>query len=181
MQRREALSFLGAAALAPLLAPLSAEQRWTLGEALHDRMAGGTRGRALSRARMALVIALADTILPRTDTPGAVDVGAPEFVDLLLAEWYPDDERRELVTGLDALDARCREAQGASFADLPPAQRTAFLLTVDGHDGPKGSPEAAYQKLKDAIVYGYLTSKPIVPLVRRFPIIPGRFDGCIHV
>jgi hypothetical protein len=181
MQRREVLSFLGAAALAPLLAPLSPEQRWTLGESLHDRMAGGTRGRALSRARMALVVALADTILPRTDTPGAVDVAAPEFVDLLLAEWYPEEERRELVAGLDALDARCRQAQGASFADLDPTKRTAFLLTVDGHDGPKGSPEAAYRSVKDAIVYGYLTSKPIAPLVRRFPIIPGRFDGCIHV
>lgn len=181
MQRREVLSFLGAAALTPLLAPLSAEQRWTLGESLHDRMAGGTRGRALSRARMALVVALADTILPRTDTPGAVDVAAPEFVDLLLAEWYPEEERRELVAGLDALDARCREAQGAAFADLDPAKRAAFLLTVDGHDGPQGSPEAAYRKLKDAIVYGYLTSKPIAPLVSRFPIIPGRFDGCIHV
>lgn len=181
MQRREVLSFLGAAALAPLLAPLSAEQRWTLGESLHDRMAGGTRGRALSRAQMALVVALADTILPRTDTPGAVDVAAPEFVDLLLAEWYPEGERHELVGGLDALDARCREAQGGSFADLPAARRTAFLLTVDGHDGPTGSPEAAYAKLKDVIVFGYLTSKPIAPLLRRFPIIPGRFDGCIHV
>lgn len=181
MRRREVLSFLGAAVLAPLLTPLSAEQRWTLGADLHDRMAGGARGRALSRARMALVVALADTILPRTDTPGAVDVGAPEFVDLLLAEWYPDDERRELVTGLDGLDARCREAQGAAFAELDPAKRTAFLLTVDGHDGPPGSPEQAYAKLKDAIVFGYLTSKPIAPLVRRFPIIPGRFDGCVHV
>jgi hypothetical protein len=181
MQRREVLGFLGAAALAPLLTPLSAEQRWTLAESLHDRMAGGTRGRALSRARMALVVALADTILPRTDTPGAVDVAAPEFVDLLLAEWYPDEERRELVAGLDALDARCREAQGGSFADLDPAKRAVFLLTVDGHDGPKGSPEAAYRTVKDVIVYGYLTSKPIAPLVSRFPIIPGRFDGCIHV
>ena len=181
MQRREVLGFLGAVALAPLLAPLSAEQRWTLGESLHDRMAGGTRGRALSRARMALVVALADTILPRTDTPGAVDVAAPEFVDLLLAEWYPEEERRELVAGLDALDARCREAQGAPFAELEPAKRAAFLPTVDGHNGSKGSPEAAYRSVKDAIVYGYLTSKPIGPLVRSFPIIPGRFDGCIHV
>jgi hypothetical protein len=181
MQRREVLGFLGAAALAPLLAPLSAEQRWTLGESLHDRMARGTRGRALSRARMALVVALADTILPRTDTPGAVDVAAPEFVDLLLAEWYPEEERRELVAGLDALDARCRQAQGAAFAELNPARRATFLLTVDGHDGPKGSPEAAYRTVKDAIVFGYLTSRPIVPLVRRFPVIPGRFDGCIHV
>jgi gluconate 2-dehydrogenase gamma chain len=181
MERREVLSFLGAAALAPLLAPFSAEQRWTLGESLHVRMAGGTRGRALSRARMALVVALADTILPKTDTPGAVEVGAPEFVDLLLAEWYPDDERRELVAGLDALDARCRSAQGAAFAELDPANRAAFVQTVDGRDGAKGSPEAAYAKLKDVIVFGYLTSKPIVPLVRRFPIIPGRFDGCIPV
>src|SRR5436309_379224 len=103
MQRREALRFLGAATLAPLLAPLSARERWALGLELHRKLASGAAGQALSAPQLAQVRALADAILPRTDTPGAVDVGAPEFVDLLLAEWYPDDERQRLLAGLDAL------------------------------------------------------------------------------
>ncbi len=182
MHRREVLSFLGAAALAPLVAPLSPEERWSLGARLHQRILGGpAAGRALGAAQMAQVSALADTILPRTDTPGAVEVGVPAFVDLLLAEWYPDAERQELVSGLDALDARCREAQGKPLAELDRAGRASFLGGVDGHPGPKGSPEAAYRKLKEAMVFGYLTSRPVAELVRTTPIIPARFDGCIPV
>jgi hypothetical protein len=182
MQRREVLSFLGAAALAPLLAPLSPEQRWAVGADLHARLAGAAgAGRALSAARMALVTALADSILPRTDTPGAVNVGVPAFVDLLLAEWYPDDEKRDLLAGLDALDARARSAGGKPLAELDQAGRAGVLATVDGKEGAAGSPEGAYRKLKEAIVFGFLTAKPIGEMTATMPIIPGRFDGCVPI
>lgn len=179
MYRRDALRFLGAAALAPLLAPLSATQRWRLGRDLHGRLRSGQAGRALSPAQLEQVRALADSILPRTDTPGALDVGAPEFVDLLLAEWYPEEERRQLLSGLDALDARCRELQGQPFAALESAGREAFLGRVDGVRGAADSAEGAYARLKEALIFGFLTAKPIAAIVNTTPIIPGRFDGCI--
>ena len=182
MQRREVLGFLGAAALSPLLAALSPEERWALAARLHARLAGPIQaGRALSAAQMALVTALADTILPRTETPGAVDVGVPAFVDLLVAEWYPDDERRDLLAGLDALDGRARTAGQKPFAELDAAGRTAVLAAVDGKHGAAGSAEAAYAKLKEAIVFGFLTAEPIAKTITTTPIIPGRFDGCVPV
>jgi gluconate 2-dehydrogenase gamma chain len=180
MQRREVLGLLGAAALSPLLAPLSPERRWAIGTELHARLAGVVgAGRALSAEQMALVTAVADTVLPRTDTPGAVEVGVPAFVDLLLAEWYPDDEKRDLLAGLDALDARARSAGGKPFAELDPARRAGVLASVDGKEGAPGTAEGGYRKLKEAIVFGFLTSQPIATRINTTPIIPGRFDGCV--
>ena len=179
MHRREALHLIGAAALTPLLAPLSARERWALGRKLHRQLTAGAAGRALSAPQLAQVRALADTILPATDTPGALDVGAPEFMDLLLAEWYPDAERRQLLAGLEALDARCRETQGKPFAELELQGRLAFLATVDTEKGDPGSSGDSYQRIKQQLIYGFLTSKPIATLTRTTPIIPGRFDGCI--
>src|ERR1043165_1262224 len=139
MQRREVLGFLGAAALSPLLAALSPEERWALAARLHARLAGPIQaGRALSAAQMALVTALADTILPRTETPGAVDVGVPAFVDLLVAEWYPDDERRDLLAGLDALDGRARSAGGEAFAGRDAAGRAGSLAAAGRQAGGAG-------------------------------------------
>jgi len=179
MHRRDALRFLGAATLAPLLAPLSASERWELGQRLHAQVAAGQGARALSASQWAELRSLADSILPRTDTPGALDVGAPEFVDLLLVEWYSDADRQRLLTGLDALDARCRDAKGKPFAELDGAARADFLATIDGVRGQAGSPEETYRTLKEQLVFGFLTSKPIAELTRTTPIIPGRFDGCV--
>jgi hypothetical protein len=179
MHRRDALRFLSTAALAPLLIPLSARERWSLGRGLHQRLAEGAAGRVLSAPQLAQVRALADTILPRTDTPGALDVGAPEFVDLLLAEWYPEAERLQLLAGLEVLDAQCREAQGRPFAELEPTGRLAFLATVDTATGDPGTPGNSYQRIKQQLIFGFLTAKPIAAIVNTTPIIPGRFDGCI--
>jgi len=179
MQRREALRFLGTAALAPLLTPFSARERFAVGRRIHQQLAAGAAGHALSAAQLAQVRALADTILPRTDTPGALDVGAPEFFDLLLAEWYSDEQRERLLNGLDALDARCRETQGKPFAGLDGGGRTQFLALIEAVHPESGPPEEAYVRIKQQLVFGFLTSKPIAELTRTTPIIPGRFDGCI--
>ena len=180
MHRRDALAFLGTAVLAPLLSPLSAQDRFALGERLH-RHSGEGRLLALTPAQMATVVALADTILPATDTPGAVEVGVPAFIDLLVAEWYGDDDKAEVLHGLDGIEERCRAATGKGFADSDPPARASFLATIDGKPGEKGSLEAAYRRLKEAIVYGYVTSEQIGTRLATTPIIPGRFDGCIPV
>ena len=179
MQRREVLHFLGIAALGPLLVNIPAEERLRVGRALHTRALASKSGQILNPDQMAQLRALADTILPKTDTPGALEVGAPEFFDLLLAEWYPEAERSEILSGMNALEDRCRQSFGKPFAELDGSNRAAFLNTVDGKRSSRGSPEDVYGRIKDGIVFGFVTSKPISELTRTTPIIPGRFDGCV--
>lgn len=183
MHRRDALRTLGAVAIAPLLNPLSPDERWSLGSSLHDRLSTGERpqaGRGLSAAQLADVRALAETIIPRTDTPGAADVRAHQFVDLLVAEWYSDNDRQQLLTGLDALRDRCRSTRGNALSALKQPERDAFVRTIDGQRGAPGSAEAAYTRLKDAIIFAFLTSAEIAKLDKT-PLMPGRFDGCVPV
>jgi gluconate 2-dehydrogenase gamma chain len=182
VHRREALAFLGTAVLAPLLAPLSAQQRYVLGQDLHARITGGgAPGQALPAAQMTLVTALSDALLPRTDTPGAVDVEVPKFVDLLVAEWYPDQPRAGILAGLDAIDAKAVTRGGRPFAELDAAAQAGLLTELDRREHPDDPAERTWRSLRDQIVFGYLTSKPIAELVRTTPIIPGRFDGCVPV
>ncbi len=181
MQRREVLRTLGALALGPLVAPLSATDRLALGARLHGRLRVPRDLRVLSPAQAALTAALADTLLPRTDTPGALDAGAVEFFDLLLDEWHTDEERMALLAGLDQFDERCLGATGARYAEAPVASREAFLATVDGAEGPAGSAEAAWARLRQVTIFAWGTSKPVLEGPLQTPIIPGRFDGCVPV
>jgi hypothetical protein len=184
MHRRDALRFLGSAAIAPLIAPLSPLERWNTGTALHRRLAEGLRqGKVLSSSQLAEVRALAETIIPRTDTPGAADVGAPEFIDLLLAEWYPETERAQLLRALDALTERCRAEHGKPIAEVDPGARQIFVGKLDGAQAGvgAGSAEWGYGRIKESLVFAFLTSPEIGPLVSTMPITPGRFDGCVPI
>jgi len=112
MQRRDVLKAFGAATALALL-PHEAVAAWA-------RVATGIRpADGLTEAQLALVGAIADMILPRTDTPGAVDVGVPAFINVIVSENYTDADRAAFVAGLDAIEVQAKTA-GAPFVDLAP-------------------------------------------------------------
>ena len=54
--------------------------------------------------RQAIIIA-SERIIPRTDTPGAIDAGVPRFIELMVSDWLMDSERDTFMLGLqDLLD-----------------------------------------------------------------------------
>ena len=75
--------------------------------------------------------ALADLIIPRTETPGASEAGVVEFVRALVDGWLDDADRDRFLSGLDAVDAEARELFGRDFADLAQERRATFALDLD--------------------------------------------------
>src|SRR5690606_16229899 len=49
-----------------------------------------------------MVAAAAERIIPATDTPGAIDAGVPDFIDLMMSEWYPEPDQAAFLAGLQA-------------------------------------------------------------------------------
>ena len=119
MERRELLRALASAAALTALSPDKTLAAWS-------RVASGIPlSNDLSPAHMALVRAIADTIIPRTDTPGATDVGVHKFVDVIVNEYLPETERTAGLAGLDAIDARARTESNVAFAQLSAEKRSA--------------------------------------------------------
>jgi hypothetical protein len=70
--------------------------------------------------------ALCNAILPPDErSKGAVEAGAPEFIDLLTSE--NEEFQRKLGGGLIWLDAECGDRYGATFLASKPAQQTEIL------------------------------------------------------
>ncbi|MET0251882.1 MAG: gluconate 2-dehydrogenase subunit 3 family protein [Novosphingobium sp.] len=91
-----------------------------------------------------LLTAVADTMVPRTDTAGAVEAGVPRAFDGLLRNWASPKRRDELVAALERIDKLALSQDKRGFAKLSPARRAA-LLTI--HDAealkPPSAPAAA--------------------------------------
>ena len=128
ISRREALRrtglLLGGALSAPALAGV-------LGGCQPGGTAESWTPRALSAEQNELVTTISEMILPETNTPGAKAAQVNRFVDTMLADWYPADERAHFLTGLADVDAQCQEAHGKAFLECTPEEQTALLTRLD--------------------------------------------------
>ena len=85
----------------------------------------------LTPPRTRVMAALAEVIIPQTDTPGASEAGVTEFVAALVDGWLDDDDRDRFLVGLDTVDPAARERFGADFADCAAEQQTQFVGDLD--------------------------------------------------
>jgi len=176
MERRDLLRALASAAALSVLPNEKALAAWS-------RVAAGVPSltpNGLNDAQMVLVRAIADTIIPRTDTPSATDVGVHSFVNVIVAEYATDEDRTKALAGLDAIDARAVSESKAVFAELSPEARGKMIESLES--GPRDvEPAQTYWRLKGLIVHGYFTSEPVMKDVLKVVVMPGRFEGAAPV
>jgi hypothetical protein len=79
---------------------------------------------------LATVAAMAEIILPATDTPGAREAHVAEYLDLILSD-SPELMRTAFLEGLWWTDGYCRRATGTSFKDLPGQEQLRILSELD--------------------------------------------------
>lgn len=131
--RREALRraaiLLGGTLAAPTIAGVLAGCTGRGGEAASDSTAWAPR--TLTPEQRATVIAIAEAIIPTTETPGAKDAYVDRFIDAMLTEHYPSDDRQRFLAGLARIEARARATHQRDFSQLAPAQQVAMVAELD--------------------------------------------------
>jgi hypothetical protein len=176
MDRRTLLHALGAtAALAAI--PRSAEAADALVRQLREKLAQAHAFRTLSAAQQALVERVADLVIPRTDTPGALDVEVPALIDLLLTEWFTEEESQALLRKVDAIDAAARDLGATSFVALAPAAQMALLTELDARRDEKEGAAAGFRELKSLTVFGYFTSERVTKEILKTRMSFPRYQG----
>jgi gluconate 2-dehydrogenase gamma chain len=131
--RREAVArtalFLGGTLAASSIAGVR-------GDAWARTVAPAWRGGTLTAEQSEIVATIAEHIIPATDTPGARAAGVHRFVDVILSDYYKDDERRRFLDGLAALEARAERELGAPFLKATPKQQLDLLAAMDAESYP---------------------------------------------
>ena len=138
---------------------------------------GGAAPRFLTAGQFATVAAIAERILPKTDTPGAGDVGVPAFLDLMYGRFMTDEEKAVFVAGIAEVDAASTAMRQRSFPELSLPQQDALLTKIAAASQQKE--KTFFHLIKELTLLGYFTSEPIGKNVLHYDPIPGRYDGCI--
>ena len=131
----------------------------------------------LSAQQFAIAGAVAERILPRTDTPGARDVGVPAFIDLMFGRYLAAEDKQVVATGLAEVEAASLAAQKKSFLQLTDAQQDALLTTLA--EASKTKVRTFFHQFKELTVLGYFTSETVGKTVLHYDPVPGRFEACI--
>lgn len=153
-----------------------------------DRIfAAATDSDAYTPAQVALFDEIAETILPRTGTPGAKDAQVGAYIARYSAACYTPANLAILHAGLDDIDARARKAHHAEFVTCTSAQKQKLLIDIDaeakrhvresGDDSDR--PPHWFTLCKQLTLFGFFTSEPGATRVVRYRPVPGPYKGVV--
>ncbi|HTH55551.1 MAG TPA: gluconate 2-dehydrogenase subunit 3 family protein [Cyclobacteriaceae bacterium] len=131
-----------------------------------------------------LISEVAEIILPKTDTPGAKDVGVPNFIDMLINDCYKPEDQKEFVDGLAKFDEEAKKSSGDSFIYLDSDKQKEYVKkvhaeAVEARKKDHEAPRPFILKLKELTMLGFFTSEPGATQVLQYNQVPGAYHGCI--
>lgn len=144
-----------------------------------DALTPGTTLRFYSDRELALLTRVSDLLLPRTDTPGALDAQVPALMDQLMTEWASRETQASHREAIAALDAALEAQVGGDVLEADEARAGQALSAVDAAAFADGSPEG-YRSLKGLIARVYFGTEAGAVEELGWVAIPNRWDPCLE-
>ncbi len=179
LQRRELLRraawLLGGAVSAP--AALAILQ----GCSAKDQPVSDWTPKFFKGAEAVIVTAIADVMIPKTSTSGALDAGVPAFIDSVLAAVYPEDAQQRFHTGFAEFEASAK-AGGKSFIEQDAAGRAATVTkALEAALAADQGPRPFILLVRELTLLGFFTSKVGITENMEYVANPGAYHGCVPV
>lgn len=143
-----------------------------------------------SKGEATILSAITDTICPSTKTPGANDIGVPQFIDLFAKNLLGQKEQAFFKKGIEEINADANKQFGKDFDLCDTKQREQILITLDKSSAPTGmtmwgkpmeenpAPLSFYRKIKNLTLMAYFTSEKIGKNHLAYDPNPGKFEAC---
>ena len=134
-------------------------------------------GMTLSAEQFSLLEQICETMIPATDTPGAIAAGVPAFIRHMVEQWASASSRTEIHAVLEAIEKLAWGKFGASFVELPPERRFEVVRGFDSDHMSRQEP--AYGKFKYLVLVGYYQSEIGATQELRYELVPGAWRPCV--
>ena len=151
---------------------------------------------------------VAETIFPKTATPGAKDAKVGQFMTVMVNDCYTEENQKAFRDGQAAINAACKKMHGHDFMKASPEERTALLVSLDPEikdfqskrkeftkqqddlekkaqaNGDtnfkrKTMPDHYFIMMKQLTILGYFTSKEGRTGATNYQPVPGKYQGDI--
>lgn len=172
-----------------------------------DKMIGTGK---FTEADIAFLDEVAETILPKTNTPGAKDAKLGQHMVTMVNDCYTSAQQKTFHEGIKQLDEACRDLHKTGFMDASPEQRHKLFTQLDaeakkamklkndfdnqqvekerealvkGDTAFKREERTAhyFSMMKQLTISGYFTSKEGRTGALNYIPVPGKYDGNLTI
>lgn len=161
----------------------------------------------LTHDQVAYLDEVAETILPKTGSPGAKEAGVGAFMAVMVRDCYTPADQKIFIKGLDQLEDACEKMNGKGFMKCSPAERTKLLIQLDNENKTYtdverkrleeqrriGLPKTNlyeennkitetrhyFRMMKELTLLGFFTSEKGATQALRHIESPGHYDGAL--
>jgi hypothetical protein len=146
-----------------------------------DSPAGKLVNIDITRDEEKLLSEVVETIIPKTDTPGARELGVHSFLLKMINDCHEKEEQKRFVNGLRKLDGYSREKFGDAFAKCSPDKRQEILKSLSGDREQDTDLADFYKMTRGRTIQGYANSEYVMSNLVVYEMVPGRYNGYFPV
>ena len=127
-----------------------------------------------SNDEFSLLSNIVDFLVPKTETPGAVDMKVPQFIDIIISETYNSESKNNFSNKFKLLieDFKSNNIDLSDYNSI----KSKFV-----NDFNNKTHQEIYNQIRDLTVWGFKTSKEIALNVLNYNPIPGYQLGCVNI
>lgn len=128
-----------------------------------------------------LLSEVSETIIPKTNTPGAKDVSAHLFALMMIDDCDDPADQDKFVKGLKEFQDFSRKKFDKSFVKCTPAEKGELLKSIESGNTIPENVAFFYSTIKRLTVQAYTSSEYYLTKVHVYQLVPGKFYGCVPV
>jgi len=127
-----------------------------------------------SKTEFSLLSKIVDFLIPKTETPGALEMKVPQFIDIIISETYNNESKNNFSNKLKLLieDFKSNNIDLSDYNSM----KSKFV-----NDFNNKTHQEIYNQIRDLTVWGFKTSKEIALNVLNYNPIPGYQLGCVDI
>jgi len=124
---------------------------------------------------------LTETIIPKTNTPGANDLSSHLFVMMMVDDCFKKEDQQKFVKGMAAFEDLTKKRCNNTFTDCTPAQKKELLTDIEKKNNIPDDVTAFYNITKRLTIQSFTSSQYYLTKVQVYELVPGRWHGCVPV
>ena len=145
--------------------------------------AGVGESATFGESDIAFLDEVAETIFPKTSTPGAKDARVGQYMSVMVTDCYEAKDQLAFRDGMKKINEACDKMHKHGFMKASPEQRKELLVSLDKErteyqkTKKKEDPNHYFQAFKQLTIMGYFTSKEGREGATKYEPVPGKYIG----